>query len=73
MDVNFHNLIPAAIVVAVIYIVLNTILGLVATWIEGRTRRVGHTAGPVGHASAIDPVAVEAEHVEKECASGSAL
>ena len=48
LDVNFHNLIPAAIVVAVIYIVLNTILGLVATWIEARTRRVGHTAGPVG-------------------------
>lgn len=50
LDVNFHNLIPAAIVVAVIYIVLNTILGLVATWIEARTRRVGHTAGPVGTA-----------------------
>jgi glutamate transport system permease protein len=54
LDVNFHNLIPAAIVVAVIYIVLNTILGLVATWIEARTRRVGHTAGPVGTTE--DPV-----------------
>lgn len=48
LDTNFHNLIPAAIVVAVIYIVLNTILGLVATWVEARTRRVAHTAGPVG-------------------------
>ncbi|TQL70334.1 glutamate transport system permease protein [Nocardioides albertanoniae] len=50
LDGNFHNLIPAAIVVALIYIILNTILGLVANWIEGRTRRVGHTAGPVGAA-----------------------
>ncbi|GGR64160.1 glutamate transport system permease protein [Nocardioides luteus] len=48
LDINFHNLIPAAIVVALIYIVLNTILGLVANWIEARTRRVAHTAGPVG-------------------------
>lgn len=47
---NFDNLIPAAIVVALIYIVLNTILGLVANFAEARTRRVGHTAGPVGHA-----------------------
>ena len=30
LDGNFHNLVPAAIVVAIIYIVLNTILGLVA-------------------------------------------
>jgi glutamate transport system permease protein len=50
---NFDNLIPAAIVVAVIYIVLNTILGLVANSVEARTRRVGHTAGPVG--TAADP------------------
>lgn len=48
LDINFHNLIPAAIVVAAIYIAMNTILGLVANWIERRTRRVGHTAGPVG-------------------------
>ncbi|MGH3353312.1 MAG: amino acid ABC transporter permease [Nocardioides sp.] len=47
---NFHNLIPAAILVAGMYILMNTILGLVANWIEGRTRRVGHTAGPVGTA-----------------------
>ncbi|GGU09952.1 amino acid ABC transporter permease [Nocardioides albus] len=60
LDTNFHNLIPAAIVVAVIYIALNTVLGLVATWIEGRTRRVARTAAPVGHAGAVDPVADEA-------------
>lgn len=47
---NFNNLIPAAIVVALIYIVLNTILGLAANYVEARTRRVGHTAGPVGNA-----------------------
>jgi glutamate transport system permease protein len=50
LDGNFHNLIPAAIVVALLYIVMNTILGLVANWIEARTRRVAHTAGPVGAA-----------------------
>lgn len=65
LDGNFHNLVPAAIVVAVIYIILNTILGLVANWIEARTRRVGHTAAPVGHAGAIDPVAAEADLVAK--------
>lgn len=51
LDGNFHNLIPAAIVIAAIYIALNTTLGLVATWIEARTRKVGHTAGPVVHAT----------------------
>lgn len=50
LDNNFHNLIPTAIVVALIYIALNTTLGLVANWIEARTRRVAHTAGPVGAA-----------------------
>lgn len=51
LDRNFHNLIPAAIVIAAIYIAMNTILGLVATWIEARTRRGGYTAGPVAHAT----------------------
>jgi glutamate transport system permease protein len=50
LDGNFDNLIPAAIVVAAIYITLNTILGLLANYAEVRTRRVGHTAGPVGTA-----------------------
>lgn len=50
LDGNFKNLIPAAIVVAAIYITLNTILGLIASYVEVRTRRVGHTAGPVGTA-----------------------
>ncbi|NYI81004.1 amino acid ABC transporter permease [Nocardioides panzhihuensis] len=48
IDGNFNNLIPAAIVVALLYIVMNTILGLVANFVEARTRRVAHTAGPVG-------------------------
>ncbi|MGY0388869.1 amino acid ABC transporter permease [Nocardioides sp. WG-D5] len=47
---NYDNLIPAAIVVALIYISINTILGLVANFVEARTRRVAHTAGPVGTA-----------------------
>lgn len=31
---NFHNLIPAAMVIAAIYIVLNSALGFLATWLE---------------------------------------
>ncbi len=65
LDGNFKNLIPAAIVVAAIYIILNTILGLLANYAEARTRRVARTAAPVGHAGAIDPVAAEAELVQK--------
>lgn len=54
LDTNYKNLIPAAIVVALIYIVLNTLLGLVAQWLESRTRRVGHTAAPVAIPAAVD-------------------
>ncbi|MEI7055685.1 amino acid ABC transporter permease [Nocardioides sp. CCNWLW239] len=73
IDGNFDNLIPAAIVVALIYIVLNTILGLVASLIEARTRRVAHTAAPVGHAGDVDPVAAEAELAQRGNASGSTM
>ncbi|MER6972545.1 amino acid ABC transporter permease [Nocardioides sp. NPDC000445] len=62
---NYNNLIPAAIVVALIYIAINTILGLAANYAEARTRRVARTAAPVGHAGAVDPVAAEAELVQK--------
>ena len=65
LDGNFHNLVPAAIVIAIIFIILNTVIGLIATWIEARTRRVGHTAGPVGHAE--DPnLDVNAPHLLNE-------
>ncbi|WP_045546739.1 amino acid ABC transporter permease [Nocardioides luteus] len=73
IDGNFDNLIPAAIVVALIYIALNTILGLVANFVEARTRRVGHTAAPVGRAGAVDPVAAEAELVQKGNATGGTM
>lgn len=36
---NFGNIIPSAIVIAVIYIIINIALGLVATWLEKRSRR----------------------------------
>ena len=36
---NFGNIIPSAIVVGVIYIIINIALGLVATWLEKRSRR----------------------------------
>lgn len=56
LDGNYKNLIPAAIVVALIYIVINSLFGIFAHWLEARTRRVGHTAGPVGPAAPANPV-----------------
>ncbi len=36
---NFGNYVPAAIVIAVIYIIINLILGYFATWLEKRSRQ----------------------------------
>ncbi|SEG61176.1 glutamate transport system permease protein [Thermomonospora echinospora] len=41
---NYHNLVPAAIVVSVIYIGMNMALSRLATWLEGRTRRSPKTS-----------------------------
>jgi glutamate transport system permease protein len=41
---KYHNLLPAAIVIAVIYIAINLTLGIAANWLERRTRRVGRTS-----------------------------
>ena len=43
---NFSNTIPSAIVIAVIYIIINMLLGLVATWLEKRSRRSRRTSAP---------------------------
>jgi glutamate transport system permease protein len=51
-----NNLIPAAIVVALIYIAMNSSLSGLATWLERFMRQRGHTAGPVGHADQLAPV-----------------
>jgi glutamate transport system permease protein len=46
---KFGNLIPAAIVVTVIYIAMNMLLGYLATWLERRSRRSRKSsARPVG-------------------------
>jgi glutamate transport system permease protein len=55
IDVNYHNLIPAAIVIALIYIAMNSSLSRFATWLEKYMRTRGHTAGPVGHADQLMP------------------
>jgi len=55
IDGNYHNLIPAAIVIALIYIAMNSTLGGLATWLEKFIRSRGHTAGPVGHADQLMP------------------
>ncbi|WP_066365155.1 amino acid ABC transporter permease [Herbidospora mongoliensis] len=39
LPANFRNLIPAVIVVAIIYIFINVLVGLVANWLERRSRR----------------------------------
>ncbi|WP_106398178.1 amino acid ABC transporter permease [Actinocorallia populi] len=41
---NYGNIIPAAIVVAAVYIALNLVLGWFATWLEGRGRRSRRSA-----------------------------
>lgn len=38
---NFGNVVPAAIVIAVVYIVINSLLAYFAGWLERRTRRSG--------------------------------
>lgn len=58
IDGNYHNLIPAAIVIALIYIAMNSTLGGIATWLEKYMRTRGHTAGPVGQADQLAPGAV---------------
>lgn len=55
---NYHNLIPAAIVIALIYIAMNSSLSAFATWLEKFMGKRGHTAGPVGHADTLAPGAV---------------
>ena len=42
LSANYGNVVPAAIVVAVIYIIINSLLTLFAGWLERRTRRSGH-------------------------------
>ncbi|HEY0539462.1 MAG TPA: amino acid ABC transporter permease [Actinoallomurus sp.] len=44
---NFGNIIPSAIVIAVIYIIINILLGLAATWLERRSRRSRRSAARV--------------------------
>jgi len=41
LSANYFNVIQAAIVVAIIYIVLNSLLTALAGWLERRTRRTG--------------------------------
>jgi len=41
---NYHNLIPAAIVISIIYIGINMALSYLATWLEARSRRSRKTS-----------------------------
>nr|WP_141961463.1 amino acid ABC transporter permease [Actinoallomurus bryophytorum] len=55
---NFGNIIPSAIVIAVIYIIINILLGLVATWLEKRSRRSRKTsARTLGIGTGVPPAA----------------
>ncbi|MFC4115756.1 amino acid ABC transporter permease [Nonomuraea zeae] len=52
--VNYGNLIPSAIVLALFYVVINLALGYLATWLERRSRRSRKSAaGPIAPPSAI--------------------
>jgi glutamate transport system permease protein len=54
---NFGNLIPSAIVIAVIYIAMNLALGRLATWLEKRSRQSRKSAvRPIAPPSAVAPV-----------------
>ncbi|MDP9861300.1 MULTISPECIES: amino acid ABC transporter permease [Streptosporangium] len=51
---NFNNIIPAVIVIAIVYIIINLIVGAVATWLERRSRRSRKsTAQPVAPPGAV--------------------
>ncbi|MEU4533347.1 amino acid ABC transporter permease [Streptosporangium sp. NPDC023825] len=55
---NFNNIIPAVIVIAIIYIIINVMVGAVATWLERRSRRSRKTAAkPIARPDS--PTAVE--------------
>jgi glutamate transport system permease protein len=41
LSANYGNVVQAAIVVAIIFIVINSILTMIAGWLERRTRRSG--------------------------------
>lgn len=51
------NIVPTLMVIASIFIAINVTLGALANWIERRTRRTGHTAGPVGQATTVPAAA----------------
>jgi glutamate transport system permease protein len=55
VDQNYHNLIPAAMVIALIYIGMNMSLGGLATWLE---KQLSHSrrGKPAGVAEAADPL-----------------
>ncbi|GAA3426950.1 amino acid ABC transporter permease [Streptosporangium sandarakinum] len=51
---NFNNIIPAVMVIAVVYIIINLIVGALATWLERRSRRSRRTAArPVAPADSV--------------------
>ncbi|MEV0232418.1 amino acid ABC transporter permease [Nonomuraea sp. NPDC050786] len=52
--VNYGNLIPSAIVLALFYVVINLALGYLANWLESRSRRSRKSAGgPIAPPSAV--------------------
>ncbi|WP_326637208.1 amino acid ABC transporter permease [Streptosporangium sp. NBC_01755] len=68
---NFNNIIPAVIVIAIIYIIINVMVGTVATWLERRSRRSRKTAAqPIARPGSPTAVEVEVE-VEVEVGQGN--
>ncbi|RZU49646.1 glutamate transport system permease protein [Krasilnikovia cinnamomea] len=52
LSANYGNVVQAAIVVAIIFILVNTVLTWLAGWLERRTRRAGRTPRVIGEAVA---------------------
>jgi glutamate transport system permease protein len=48
LSANFGNVVAAAIVAAAIYVVLNSLLTLLANWLDRRTQRRGLGAAEAG-------------------------
>ncbi|GAB1693834.1 amino acid ABC transporter permease [Krasilnikovia sp. M28-CT-15] len=55
LSANYGNVVQAAIVVAIIFIVVNTALTWVAGWLGRRTRRTGRHTGPTPVATGEQP------------------
>jgi glutamate transport system permease protein len=63
LSANYGNAVAAAIVVGIIYILVNSALTATAGWLERRTRRGGKTPRAVGPAAPLGPIATGEDRI----------